>query len=54
MLVLSRKPGESIVINGNITIKLVSVRGDRIKLAIDAPREVVVKRAELIRKEEAA
>jgi len=48
MLVLSRKKGESIVIDGNIVITVVEVRGDKIRLGIEAPREVPVMRSELV------
>lgn len=47
MLVLSRKPGEQIRIGDNVTITLVEVRGNRIKIGIDAPRDVNVVRSEL-------
>ena len=47
MLVLSRKPGESIRINDNITIKIVSVGPGRVKIAIDAPSNVTILREEL-------
>ncbi|MEQ8785906.1 MAG: carbon storage regulator [Pirellulaceae bacterium] len=47
MLVLSRKRDESIVIGDNITIKVVEVKGNRIRLAISAPRDVPVRRGEL-------
>lgn len=48
MLVLSRKPNESIVINGDITITLIEIRGGRIQLGIEAPREIPVVRTELV------
>lgn len=48
MLVLSRKQGESIRINDNITIKIVSVGPGRVKIAIDAPSNVTILREELI------
>jgi carbon storage regulator len=48
MLVLSRKQGESIRINDNITINIVSVGPGRVKLSIDAPRDVIVLRKELL------
>ena len=38
MLVLSRKPRESIVINGGIKMTIVEIRGNRIRLAIEAPQ----------------
>lgn len=47
MLVLSRKVGESIVIDGDIVISVSSVQGGRVKLCIDAPREKRVARGEL-------
>ena len=47
MLVLSRKRNESIVINDNITITVVEVRGDRVRLGIQAPKEVPVHRLEV-------
>jgi carbon storage regulator len=48
MLVLSRKAGEKIVINGNITISVVSVIGNRVKLGIEAPDDVPILRGELV------
>ncbi len=47
MLVLSRRPGEKIVIDGNIVVTVVEVRGDQIRLGIDAPRSVKVYREEV-------
>lgn len=47
MLVLSRKKGESIVIGGNIVITVVDIRGDKMRLGIEAPKEVRVDRAEV-------
>ncbi|MEZ5321037.1 MAG: carbon storage regulator CsrA [Microthrixaceae bacterium] len=47
MLVLSRKSGESIVINGNITVTVVEIRGDHVRLGIDAPREITIHREEI-------
>ena len=47
MLVISRKLGESIMLGDDIEIKIAEVSGERIKLAIDAPREVLVLRKEL-------
>ncbi len=48
MLVLSRKPGESIQIGRDITIKLIRVSGGRVRLAIDAPATVRICRAEIL------
>jgi carbon storage regulator len=47
MLVLSRKTNEAIVINDNIRITVIGIRGDRVRLGIEAPRDVAVDRAEL-------
>jgi carbon storage regulator len=47
MLVLTRKKCESIVIAGNVHIKIVEVKGKTVRLGIEAPREVSVRRAEL-------
>lgn len=47
MLVLSRKKDESIVINDNITIVVVEIRGDKVRLGIEAPKEVPVHRREV-------
>lgn len=47
MLVLSRKPGEQIRVGDNITITVVEVRGNRVKIGIEAPRSVGVVRSEL-------
>lgn len=48
MLVLSRKRDERIVIGENITITIVDVRGDKVRLGIDAPQEVPVHRSEVL------
>ena len=47
MLVLSRKINEQIVIDGNITVTVVDIRGDKVRLGIDAPMEVPVHRGEV-------
>ncbi len=47
MLVLSRKPGEQVYIGDNITITVVEIKGNRIRLGITAPESVSVLRAEL-------
>ena len=47
MLVLSRKPGEKIVIDNDITITVVEVKGNRVRVAIDAPDHVRILRSEL-------
>jgi carbon storage regulator len=47
MLVLSRKKDESIVINNDITIVVVEIRGDKVRLGVEAPKEVPVHRQEV-------
>ena len=47
MLVLSRKKNESIVINVDITIVVVEIRGDKVRLGVEAPKEVPVHRREV-------
>jgi len=50
MLVLSRKSGESIVINGDVRLTIVKVSGNRVRLGIEAPSDVTVTRSELQRR----
>jgi carbon storage regulator len=47
MLVLSRKPGEQIVIGDKIRVTIVEVRGNRVRIGIEAPDDVAIFRAEL-------
>jgi carbon storage regulator len=47
MLVLSRKKNESIVIDERIVITVVEVRGDKVRLGIEAPRDVPIHRSEV-------
>ena len=47
MLVLSRRKNEKIVINGEITLTVVEIRGDKVRLGVEAPREVRVNRWEI-------
>ena len=47
MLILSRKPGESIIIDGRIHLKIVRVEGDVVKVGIEAPADVPVHRKEV-------
>ncbi len=49
MLVLSRKPDDTIAIGDDITITLLQVKGDTVRLGIDAPEDVKILRGELIR-----
>lgn len=52
MLVLSRKVGEKIVIDGKITLQVVGARNNRVRLAFDAPREIPILRSELVTAQE--
>lgn len=47
MLVLSRKKNESVVIDDRIVLTVVEIRGDKVRLGIEAPREVPVHRKEV-------
>lgn len=56
MLVLSRTRDESVIIGGNIKVQIIDIRGDKVRLGIDAPKEMSVHREEVyeaIKKEEA-
>ena len=47
MLALTRKKGESLVINNNIEVTILEIRGDQIQLGISAPRDVSIYRKEV-------
>jgi len=47
MLVLSRKKDEKIIIGDSITLMVIEIRGDKVRLGIDAPRDVSVHRQEV-------
>ena len=47
MLVLSRRLGESIVIGNEIVVRIIDVRGDQVRLGIEAPRDVQIHREEV-------
>lgn len=47
MLVLTRRPNQSIMIGGNIVVTVLEVRGDQVRLGIKAPRDVDVHRDEV-------
>lgn len=47
MLALTRKKGESVVINNNIEISVLEIRGDQIKIGISAPKDVPIYRKEV-------
>ena len=55
MLVLSRKIGESIIIDGDITVTVVAVNGNKVRIGISAPPDVTVDREEMhVRRQEFA
>ena len=54
MLVLSRRAGESVVIGDDVTLTILEVRGDVVRVGIAAPRSVAVHRAELLEALEAS
>ena len=47
MLALSRKKGEALVINNNIEVTVLEVKGDQVKIGISAPKEVTIYRKEV-------
>ncbi len=47
MLVLTRKPGEGILVGDDITIKIIEVKGGAIRIGIDAPQEMKIYRQEV-------
>lgn len=47
MLVLSRRANEPIIINGNIKVTILEIRGDHIRIGIDAPRDITIHREEI-------
>lgn len=54
MLVLTRRIGEKIVIDGMISITVVSIRGDKARLGVDAPSSICVDRLEIHERRQAA
>lgn len=48
MLILQRKAGESILIGENIKISIIEIGSDKIKIAVDAPKEIPILRTELL------
>lgn len=50
MLILTRKKDESLIINGNIEVRIVAIDDGKVKLGIDAPREVEIHRKEIFEK----
>ena len=53
MLVKKKKKGESLIINDNIKITIVDISGEKVKIAVEAPKEIPVLRSELVNAAEA-
>ena len=47
MLALTRKKGESLVVNNNVEITVLDIRGDQVKIGISAPKDVPINRKEV-------
>ena len=54
MLALTRKKGESLVINNNVEITVLEVRGEQVKIGISAPKEVPIYRKEIYKQIQSA
>lgn len=50
MLILTRRPGEKLIIGGNVTVTVLGIKGGQIRIGIDAPRDVPVNREEIYQK----
>ena len=50
MLILTRRPTETVVIGDNITITVLDVKGGRVRIGVNAPREIIVNREEILEK----
>ena len=50
MLVLSRKVNERVMIGNDIVITIAGIRGDKVRLGIEAPKEITINREEVLRK----
>ncbi|MDN5352596.1 MAG: carbon storage regulator [Clostridiales bacterium] len=50
MLILTRKKNESIIIDGNIEIQVISIEEGKVKLGINAPKEIEILRSEIVHK----
>jgi carbon storage regulator len=53
MLILSRKVGEKILLSGGIEVVIVGIRGDKVRVGVEAPKSVAVLREELVKGGEA-
>ena len=53
MLVLSRKKGDAVIIDGLVSVRVIEIRGEQVRLGIDAPKEIPVHRHEVFERLEA-
>ena len=51
MLILTRRPEKSVIIDGNIKLKILSVNGNQVRIGFEAPEDVVIVREELFEKD---
>ena len=54
MLILTRRINESLIIGDNVTVTILGVKGNQVRIGVDAPRDVAVHRQELAQKQESA
>ena len=54
MLILTRRINESLIIGDNVTMTILGVKGNQVRIGVDAPRDVTVHRQELAQKQESA
>ncbi len=50
MLILTRRPTETLVIGDNVTITVLAIKGGRVRIGVNAPREIIVNREEILEK----
>ena len=54
MLILTRRINESLIIGDNLTVTILGLKGNQVRIGVDAPRDVAVHRQELAQKQESA
>ena len=50
MLILTRRPAEALMIGDNVTVTVLDIKGGRVRLGVNAPREIIVNREEICEK----
>lgn len=50
MLILTRRPTETLVIGDNVIITVLAIKGGRVRIGVNAPREIIVNREEILEK----